>query len=209
MKVLAVRSRLGLAPSPRPDDQSALSKAVAVAEALGAKYVMLHSYWKVVRPGGTDRFFLVCDHLRRLLLTITSPSVTLCVRNVAGTTCETSLDLLKLVEAVGFTRLKAVFDPASAALVGELGYGDGFPLLAPHVAYVLGRDFDPGTGIFVPPGEGICPWPRLVAHLKQGEPKVPIVIDPSTTTAGEDEKNVDPQRAKVALAALGGLLARA
>ena len=128
VRIFALRTSIGLSSDPNEEDRKALLRCMRNAQRLGAQYVLTQSYWHAVDGRARHRFSQISGHFQRLLLSGMIEGVTLCVRNVAGTTCETSLDLIRLVDAVGSSHLRAVFDPANAALVGEVAYGDGFPL---------------------------------------------------------------------------------
>jgi sugar phosphate isomerase/epimerase len=206
VRILALRTSIGLSLGPSDEDRKRLARCVRTARRLGAEHVLVQSYWRSVESGARDRFSVISGHFQRLLLGQILEGVVCCVRNVAGTTCETSLDLLRLIDAVGSSRVRAAFDPANAALVGEVAYSDGFPLLAPQLGYVYARDFDPGAGIFVPPGEGVCQWTKIMSHLRQSGLHVPLCLDFSMTHVGDDTQGGSPTRARAGTMALKGLL---
>ncbi len=206
VRVFSLRTSIGLSSGPNEDDRKGLVRCMRNAQRLGAQFVLAQSYWHSVDSHARHRFSQISGHFQRLLLSGMVDGVTLCVRNVAGTTCETSLDLIRLVDAVGSSHLRAVFDPANAALVGEVAYSDGFPLLAPYLAYIHGRDFDPGAGIFVPPGEGVCQWTRIMTHVMQIGPNVPLCLDFSLSHVGEGTQAGSTTRARVGTLAMKGLI---
>jgi sugar phosphate isomerase/epimerase len=208
VQVFALRTDIGLGVEPAEADRERLTRYVHLARRLGSSCVLIQTYWQKSESDARDRFALVCAHFRRLFMSVAPKDITFCVRNLAGTTCETSLDLLRLIDAVGASHLCAVFDPGNAALVGEVAYGDGFPLLAPCLAYIHARDFDPGAGIFVPPGEGVCQWTRMLGHLKDGGLRVPLCLDFSMTSVGGEEGTSSATRARAGTLALKRLLRR-
>lgn len=206
VSIFAVRTSIGLSADPSEKDRERMVRCMRNASTLGARYVLLQSYWRKITGGVRDRFSLICEHFRRMLVSSHSSDIIVCVRNLAGTTCETSLDLIRLVDAVGSQQLRAVFDPANASLVGEVAYSDGFPLLAPYLAYIHGRDFDPGAGIFVPPGEGVCQWTKIMTHLKQHGLAGPLTLDFSMSQVGNEVGASSLSRACVGTQAMRGLI---
>ena len=206
VEIIAVRTPIGLSRGPQESDHEKLVRCVRNAQRLGARYVLLQTYWRTTGEGSHNRFPLITSHFQRLLLAAMVEDITFCIRNVAGTTCETSLDLVRFVDAVSSFHLRAVYDPANAALVGETAYSDGFPLLVPYLAYIHARDFDPSSGIFVPPGEGVCQWPQIIAHLKQDGFNCPVVMDFSMSPTGDGPEKGSLTRAAVGALSLKGLL---
>jgi sugar phosphate isomerase/epimerase len=130
------------------------SRALHVAEALGAPYIRLFSFFL---PEGDDPAQHRDEVLRRMTaLTVAARGhdVVLLHENEKGIYGDDPTRCRDIVEAVGSEKLRLAWDPANFVQCGVRPFTDGYTLLRPYLEYMQIKDAVMASGVVVPAGEG-------------------------------------------------------
>jgi sugar phosphate isomerase/epimerase len=156
MGVSAIASPLGKVDyaSPFDDELHRLSRAIAAAHALDARYIRIFSFY---RPAGVAVAAIRDEVLRRL-----SAMAAVAARNDVVLLHENEKDIygdvpsrvLDLIESVGSDVLRVAWDNANFVQVGVKPFTDGYRPLRPYLEYLQVKDAIAETGVVVPAGEG-------------------------------------------------------
>jgi sugar phosphate isomerase/epimerase len=131
-----------------------LSRAIAAAHALGARYIRIFSFY---RPAGVTPVAIRDEVLRRLstMASIAArDDIVLLHENEKEIYGDIPSRVLDLVESVGSDNLRVAWDNANFVQVGVKPYTDGYAMLRPHLEYLQVKDAIAATGVVVPAGEG-------------------------------------------------------
>ena len=156
MGVSAVASPLGKVDylSSFDDELHRLSRAIAAAHVLGARYIRIFSFY---RPSGVGPAEIRDEVLRRI-----SAMTAIAARNDLVLLHENEKEIygdvpsrvLDLIESVGSDALRVAWDNANFVQVGVKPFTDGYPLLRQYLEYLQVKDAVAETGVVVPAGEG-------------------------------------------------------
>jgi sugar phosphate isomerase/epimerase len=130
------------------------SRALHVADALGAPYIRLFSFFM---PAGDDPARHRDEVLRRMTALTTAAKghdVVLLHENEKGIYGDNPARCLDVVESVGSEQLRLVWDAANFVQCGVRPFTDGYAILRPYLEYVHVKDAVMATGEVVPAGEG-------------------------------------------------------
>jgi sugar phosphate isomerase/epimerase len=131
-----------------------LSRAIAAAHALGARYIRIFSFY---RPAGVTPMAIRDEVLRRLstMASIAArDDIVLLHENEKEIYGDIPSRVLDLIESVGSDSLRVAWDNANFVQVGVKPYTDGYAMLRPHLEYLQVKDAISATGMVVPAGEG-------------------------------------------------------
>ena len=130
------------------------SRALHVAEALGAPYIRLFSFFM---PAGDDPARHRDEVLRRMTALTAAArghDVVLLHENEKEIYGDNPARCLDIVESVGSEQLRLIWDAANFVQCGVRPFTDGYALLRPYLEYVHVKDAVMATGEVVPAGEG-------------------------------------------------------
>ena len=130
------------------------SRALHVAETLGAPYIRLFSFFM---PAGDDPARHRDEVLRRMTAltdAATGHDVVLLHENEKEIYGDNPARCLDIVESVGSEQLRLLWDAANFVQCGVRPFTDGYALLRPYLEYVHVKDAVMATGEVVPAGEG-------------------------------------------------------
>jgi sugar phosphate isomerase/epimerase len=131
-----------------------LTRAVAAANRLGARYIRLFSFY---RPPGTTPDSVRDTVLRRMREFATlaeRAGVVLVHENEKHIYGDVPARVLDLVESVGSPALRVAWDSANFVQVGVRPFTDGYAMLRPYLEYLQVKDALADTGEVVPAGDG-------------------------------------------------------
>jgi sugar phosphate isomerase/epimerase len=131
-----------------------LSRGIAAAHALGARYIRIFSFY---RPAGVTPMAIRDEVLRRLstMASIAArDDIVLLHENEKEIYGDIPSRVLDLIESVGSDSLRVAWDNANFVQVGVKPYTDGYAMLRPHLEYLQVKDAISATGLVVPAGEG-------------------------------------------------------
>jgi sugar phosphate isomerase/epimerase len=131
-----------------------LSRAIAAAHALGARYIRIFSFY---RPAGVTPEATRDEVLRRLsaMATIAArEDIVLLHENEKEIYGDIPSRVLDLIESVGSASLRVAWDNANFVQVGVKPFTDGYAMLRSHLEYLQVKDAVAATGVVVPAGEG-------------------------------------------------------
>jgi sugar phosphate isomerase/epimerase len=156
MGVSAIASPLGKVDyrSSFDDELHRLSRAIAAAHELHARYIRIFSFY---RPAGVPVAAIRDEVLRRL-----SAMAALAARNDVVLLHENEKNIygdipsrvLDLIESIGSPSLRVAWDSANFVQVGVRPHTDGYSMLRPHLEYLQVKDAIAANGEVVPAGEG-------------------------------------------------------
>ena len=156
MGVSAIASPLGKVDylSPFDAELHRLSRAIAAAHALSARYIRVFSFY---RPSGVTPAAIRDEVLRRV-----STMAAIAARNDVVLLHENEKEIygdvpsrvLDLIESVGSDALRVAWDNANFVQVGVKPFTDGYSPLRPYLEYLQVKDAILETGVVVPAGEG-------------------------------------------------------
>ena len=130
------------------------SRALHVAETLGAPYIRLFSFFM---PAGDDPARHRDEVLRRMTALTAAArghDVVLLHENEKEIYGDNPARCLDIVESVGSEQLRLLWDAANFVQCGVRPFTDGYALLRPYLEYVHVKDAVMATGEVVPAGEG-------------------------------------------------------
>jgi sugar phosphate isomerase/epimerase len=131
-----------------------LERAIAAAQALGAAYIRIFSFY---RPDGVPVEAVrddVLRHLRALADLAEREGVVLVHENEKDIYGDVPQRCLDIVESVGSPALRVAWDNANFVQVGVKPFSDGYAMLRPYLDYLQVKDALFADGRVVPAGEG-------------------------------------------------------
>jgi sugar phosphate isomerase/epimerase len=127
------------------DHVALLPRGIAVAQALGAPYLRIFSFW---RQTDVD-FWPALTEAIRVTLDITADSgITPCLENEGACFIGTSIELAEAARRFPDPRLKFIWDPGNSTHRGVVPRAEDFAMFAGRIAQVHLKDslYDPVTG---------------------------------------------------------------
>jgi sugar phosphate isomerase/epimerase len=151
------------------DDQPRLTKrAFEVAERAGAGIIRVFSYWRTTAP---ERCFdSIVIALRELAEQAASRGLVIGLENEHACNVGTGAEAARMLAAVDHPALKLIWDPANAAILGEIPYPHGYESLPSerivhvHAKDCSVRDHKPTWGAL---GEMDIDWKGQIAALER------------------------------------------
>lgn len=131
-----------------------LRHALAVARFFDAPFVRVFSYFMPADADPDAYRDEVVTRMRALASVAEGSGVTLIHENEKEIFGDVPRRCLEIVESVSSPPLKLTWDNANFVQCGVRPFTDGYPLLAPHVAYLQVKDAVFADGSVVPAGEG-------------------------------------------------------
>ena len=123
----------------RPDEwtehKRILDRTLRAADRLGATIVRGFTFWR-----DTATFEQVVDAYREVAPTIERSGLTVAIENEPSCTLGTTERIPELLAAIGSPNVRALWDPANAAAMGERAYPDAFERIYPHTIHVHLKD---------------------------------------------------------------------
>lgn len=149
------------------DDQPRLTRrAFEVAEKAGARIIRVFSYWRTTAP---ERCFdSIVVALRELAEQASARGMVIGLENEHACNVGTGIEAARMLAAVDHPALKLIWDPANAAILGEIPYPHGYESLPSarivhvHAKDCRVRDHKPTWG---PLGEMDIDWKGQIAAL--------------------------------------------
>jgi sugar phosphate isomerase/epimerase len=150
-------------------DQPRLSRrALEIAELAGAKIIRVFSYWRTTAPEQcSDR---IVTALRDLADRAAERGLTIGLENEHACNVATGVEAGRILAACDHPALKSIWDPANAAILGEIPFPHGYDAL-PHdrVAHVHAKDchVEGHKPTWGPLGEMGIDWRGQIAALRR------------------------------------------
>jgi L-ribulose-5-phosphate 3-epimerase len=149
------------------EDQPRLTRrALEIAEKAGAGIIRVFSYWRTVDPEAVhDRVAQALGHLADQAL---DRGLIIGLENEHACNVGTGIEAARMLAAVDHPALKLIWDPANAAILGEIPYPHGYESLPSarivhvHAKDCRVRDHKPTWG---PLGEMDIDWKGQIAAL--------------------------------------------
>ncbi len=185
-------------------------RVLAVARTLQVERIRIFSFYL---PEGSQPREHRDEVLRRVgmlatLARVEYPDAMLLHENEKDIYGETPERCKDIIDSIGASNLKAVYDPANFIQVGVRPFTDGFPRLKSDIAYVHIKDAIWGTGQVTPAGQGDGELlPALQALKDRGYDGV-LALEPHLSHAGRSSGWTGPEQFHVAVTALRDLLTR-
>lgn len=122
------------------EDQPRLTeRAFEIARRLGARIVRVFSYWRTVAP--EQCFERIIEALQRLAVQAANHDLIIGLENEHACNVATGAELARVLVAVPYRNLKAVWDPANAYVSGEIPFPDGYRQLPGNrIVHVHAKD---------------------------------------------------------------------
>ncbi len=151
------------------DQPRLLRRAIEIAHKLDAPVIRIFSFWRTTdRAQCQDR---IAEQLRSAAREAANEGVTLGLENEHACHAGTAAELAELLESVGESSLKIVWDAANAYVAGECAFPDGFRRLPlGSVVHVHAKDcrMESGKPTWLPLGTGALDWKGQFAALVEG-----------------------------------------
>jgi sugar phosphate isomerase/epimerase len=150
------------------DQPRLIARAIQIAEATGAKFIRVFSYWRTIAPEQChDR---ILSALRELADRAGERGLVIGLENEHACNVATGAEAGRILHALDHPALMSIWDPANAFLLGETPFPDGYSKLPPRrVAHVHAKDCvitdqKPTWGAL---GEMGIDWRGQIAALKR------------------------------------------
>lgn len=151
----------------RAENIDGVKRAVLLASRMGARFV--RSYSGVEDAGGTpeENWKRAVEALREIAPVAEKNGVTVLVENHPGTMTRTGEATYQLIDAVGSSRVRALYDPANVLHDTDEPWETTYAAQKDVIAYVHCKDFFMvgGERKACPVGKGIVPWDRIMKKL--------------------------------------------
>jgi sugar phosphate isomerase/epimerase len=122
-------------PDEWPEHRRILERSLRAAERVGARVVRGFTFWK-----GAASFEQIVDAYREVAPAIERSGLVVGIENEASCVIGTTEELPRLLDAVGSSAVRALWDPANAAHDGERAYPDGFERVIGQTVHVHLKD---------------------------------------------------------------------
>jgi sugar phosphate isomerase/epimerase len=121
------------------DQPRLIARAIQIAEATGAKFIRVFSYWRTIAPEQChDR---ILSALRELADRAGERGLVIGLENEHACNVATGAEAGRILHALDHPALMSIWDPANAFLLGETPFPDGYSKLPPRrVAHVHAKD---------------------------------------------------------------------
>ena len=208
MQAACVASPIGKAPvsaelQPQLD---ALRRALSVAQALGAPYVRVFSYYMPVGENPARHRDAVLERLGQMTRLAELSGTTLLHENERGIFGDSPERCFDLLRTIGSPSLRAVWEPSNFVSAGFAPHPHAFALLRPWIEYVHVKDTDAATRRVVVAGAGNADWPATIDGLLNSGFGGNFALEPHLQIAGAASGFSGPELFGEAAAALRNLL---
>ncbi len=142
------------------DTEQLLSRAFDLARFFKTSKVRIFSYWRAEEP--EKAYLYVRDRLARAASRAAKNRIILVLENEPTCNIGTGRELGRLLRDVNSPYLRGNWDPANAAMLGEVPYPNGYREVRGLFAHMHIKDVErePGTGKlkWAPVGAGLIDW---------------------------------------------------
>jgi sugar phosphate isomerase/epimerase len=142
------------------DTEELLKKSFQIAHLFGTQKVRVFSFWRVDEP--EKAFPHIRTRLAKAAAMAAQNKITLLLENEQSCNVATGKDLGRMVRAVNLPGLRAMWDPANAAVMGEVPYPDGYQHVRGLYEHVHAKDVKMGPKAgeihWLPVGSGVVDW---------------------------------------------------
>jgi sugar phosphate isomerase/epimerase len=151
------------------DQLTLLQHSIDLAHRFGAPYIRIFSFWRrgPLTPELEDR---IASALTRPCELAERAGVTLLLENEHACYLGTGKETARVIEKIGSSALKMLWDPGNAYMAGETPFPAGWEAAAPHTAHVHVKDArasDDGTLKWTVVGEGQIDYPNQFQALRE------------------------------------------
>lgn len=171
--------------APIENELKRLDAAIKAAQALGAGFIRIFSFYRAEGVAVEAIRDQVIDHLGALAERAQRAGLVLLHENEKHIYGDVPARVHDLVTAVDSPALKLAWDNANFVQCGVRPHTDGFELLRPHVAYLQVKDARAADGKVVPAGEGDGQLAETVAGLRDHGFDGFASLEPHLTVAGQ------------------------
>jgi sugar phosphate isomerase/epimerase len=151
------------------DTDDLLQRCFNLARFFGTSRIRVFSYFRVAQP--EKAYPLVRERLAKAAVLAARQDMILMVENENVCNIGTSKELGRLVRDINSPHLRGNWDPANAAVLGEIPYPDGYREVRGLFAHMHIKDLrkDPQTGkaIWTRVGDGIMDYRGLLKALQE------------------------------------------
>jgi sugar phosphate isomerase/epimerase len=141
-------------------------RALEVAERFDAPHIRLFSFFMPADDDPATHRDEVLRRLGALLEQAAGHNVVLLHENEKGIYGDTPDRCLDIVESLGSSQLRLIWDAANYVQCGVTPFSEGYEKLRPYLQYVHVKDALRADGSVVPPGEGDGQLPETVRALR-------------------------------------------
>ena len=150
------------------DQPRLTARAIQIAEATGAKFIRVFSYWRTIAPEQChDR---IISALRELADRAGERGLVIGLENEHACNVATGAEAGRILNALDHPALMSIWDPANAFLLGETPFPDGYSKLpARRVGHVHAKDcvITDQKATWGPLGKMDVDWRGQIAALKR------------------------------------------
>ena len=148
------------------DQPRLAARTFEIAGRTGAPIVRVFSYWRTVRP--EECFGCIVEALARLAEEAAGCGLVVALENEHACNISTGRETARLLAALDYPNLGAVWDPGNALVGGETPFPEGYRFLPPaRIAHVHAKDclYQDGKLVWGELGEGVIDWRGQVKAL--------------------------------------------
>jgi len=143
-----------------------LKRTIAIAKALGTKYIRIFSFFIPKGEKPEDYRDEVMYRMKKMTELAEKEGVILLHENEKDIYGDIAVRCKDVLDTVNSPALRAVFDPANFVQCGQVTYPEAYELLKPYVVYMHIKDAL-ADGEVVPAGYGIGHVPEILKRLKE------------------------------------------
>lgn len=151
------------------DTDKLLRKAFRLARFLGTNKVRVFSYWRVEDP--EKAYPYVCDRLARAAEMARQNGILLTIENEHECNISTGKELSRILRDINSPYLRGTWDPANAAVQGEIPYPDGYSEVRRLIEHLhvkdLRRHMRTRKTRWAPVGKGLIDWKGQFEALRR------------------------------------------
>ncbi|HUZ45286.1 MAG TPA: sugar phosphate isomerase/epimerase family protein [Terriglobia bacterium] len=151
------------------DTERLLLRSFELAHFFGTRKVRIFSYWRVKEP--QKAYPYVRDRLAKAAQLAGKHDILLILENEPSCNVATGEELGQLIREVNSPNLRGNWDPANAAMLGEVPYPNGYHHVRGLFAHMHIKDVwkDPRTGklAWAPVGSGFVDWKGQFEALRR------------------------------------------
>jgi len=186
-------------------------RALEVADWLGSSYIRLFSFY--IPPEEGEAAFAkyrpeVIRRMTALAQEATPWGLILLHENEKGIYGDKAVRCADILNEIGSTNLRAVFDPANFVQVGDKPFTEAFPLLEQHITYMHIKDAFFADGRVTVAGAGEGEVEEVLRALWQGGYQGYLSLEPHLQIAGHSSGFTGPAGFHQAAQALKAMVAR-
>jgi L-ribulose-5-phosphate 3-epimerase len=151
------------------DTEDLLSKVFELARFLGTKQIRIFSYWRVDNPG--EAYPYVRARLLEAVARAARQGMTLLLENEPTCNIGTGKELGRIIRDLNSPHLRGLWDPANAAVLGEIPYPDGYREVRGLISHMhfkdVTRDSHTGKLSWAPVGAGEVDYRGQIRALRE------------------------------------------